>query len=208
MKRRNWLFLVLCLLTGSALAGEPQDEKKVRALVEAAVKAAGGATKLPKILHWRETYYLTPDPADKGTPREAYLNLPTQWFQDGKDIAAGNPDRTEKTYLVWVWTLGPLLDKDSKLALLPTVIFNNKPIRGLRISRAGQNDIDIYFDARTNKLARIDWRAFQIDFDDWRETQGFKYPVKAFVRFKDGKLHLRNEFHVLEVLKALPNGLR
>lgn len=207
MKKLALMFMFLAFTLTSS-ADNAKDEAKVKALVKAAVKAAGGEKKIPRILHWKETYYLTPDPAEKGTPREAYLDLPKAWYQDGKNIAEGNPDRTEKTYLVWVWTLGPLLDKETKLTLLPDSKVANKPIKGLRITRKDQKDIDIYFDAKTSALARIDWRDFQIDFEDWRETAGFKYPVKANVRFKDGRLHLRNEFHVLEVLKELPKGLK
>ena len=57
-------------------------------------------------------------------------------------------------------------------------------------------------------MARIDWRQYQIDFDDWKEANGFKYPAKAFVRLKDGKLHLRTEFQVLDVLAELPKDLK
>jgi len=104
---------------------------------------------LPKFLHWKETYFTSPDPAAKGTAREAIIAPPLAWYQSGKNIAAGNADRTEKTYLVWVWTLAPLLEKDSKLKLLPDAKLGDKPIKGVRLSREGQKDIDLYFDAES-----------------------------------------------------------
>ena len=172
----------------------------------AAVKAAGGAEKLPKIIRWKETYFTSE--TGKGTPREAIVAMPDAWFQDGKNIAAGNADRTEKAYLVWVWTLAPLLDKESKLQLLPDSKLGAARIVGLRLSRDKQKDIDLYFEAETKRLARIDWRAYQVDFADWKDADGFKYPAKSFVRQKTGALHLRTEFQLVEVLKELPAGLK
>jgi len=179
-----------------------------RKLVDSAVAVAGGADKLPRIFRWKETYFVGPSTAAKGEPREAILVPPNQWYQAGKDIAAGNQDRTEKTYLVWVWTLAPLLDPESKLKALPDAKLGDKMIKGVRLTREKQKDIDVYFEAESSKLARIDWRDYQIDFADWKESAGFKYPAKSFVRFKDGLLHLRTEFQVLEVLLELPKDLK
>ncbi|MFO0825717.1 MAG: hypothetical protein U0792_21780 [Gemmataceae bacterium] len=200
--------VLLCVLAVWALTSSPGFAADPKDLAEAAVKAAGGVDKLPKIIHWKETYFFGEKPGDKGTQREAFVAPPLAWYQNGRDIAAGNPDRTEKAYLVWVWTLAPLLDKDTTLKLLPDSTLNDKPIKGLRISREKQKDIDVYFHADTKQLARIDWRNYQIDFADWKEAEGFKFPAKAFVRRKDGKLHLRTEFQVLEVLKELPKELK
>ncbi|MGL4461721.1 MAG: hypothetical protein ACRC1K_06160 [Planctomycetia bacterium] len=179
-----------------------------RELAEAAVKAAGGASALPKIVHWKETFHFSENPDDKGTKREALVAFPSSWYQDGKDIAAGDADRTEKAYLVWVWTLGPLLDENSKLKMLPAATLGDQPIVGLRLTRDKQKDIDLYFHAKTYRLARIDWRTYRIDFADWKEADGFTYPTKAFVRQMDGSLYLRTEFQLFETLKELPKGLR
>ena len=67
---------------------------------------------------------------------------------------------------------------------------------------------DVCFDKQTKRLARIDWRACQIDVDDWKETDGFRYPAKSFVRRKDGSLHLRTEFLLLGRLPELPKKLK
>lgn len=183
-------------------ADEAQD------LAEAAVKAAGGANTLPKIVHWKETYYVGADSKAPGTTREAFVAFPSAWYQSGKDIAAGNADRTEKAYLVWVWTLAPLLDKDSKLKVLPAGKLGDKPILGLRLTREKQKDIDLYFHEKTHRLACIDWRAYRIDFDDWKEVDGFSYPAKSYVRHANGTLHLRTEFQLFEVLTELPAVIR
>ena len=200
--------LVLICATSGILASSPvvrADE--AHDLAEAAVKAAGGTSKLPKIVRWKETFSGA-DPKIKGTEREAVVAFPSAWYQNGKDIAAGNADRTEKAYLVWVWTLAPLLEKDSKLKVLPAAKLGAKPIVGLRITRDKQKDIDLYFHEKTHRLARIDWRAYRIDFDDWKVVDGFSYPAKSYVRYTDGNLYLRTEFQLFEILKELPKELR
>lgn len=201
------LLVLFCGMSGFLVRSPAAMADEAQELAEAAVKAAGGASKLPKIVRWKETYYGA-DPKIQGTAREAIVAFPSAWYQNGKDIAAGNADRTEKAYLVWVWTLAPLLEKDSKLKALPAAKLGDKPITGLRLTRDKQKDIDLYFHEKTHRLARIDWRAYRIDFDEWKEADGFFYPAKSFVRYTDGNLFLRTEFQSFEILKELPKELR
>ena len=201
------LLAVACAMPGFLVWSPAVRADGAQDLAEAAVKAAGGASKLPNIVHWKETFYGA-DPKAEGTDREAVVAFPSAWYQNGKDIAAGNADRTEKAYLVWVWTLAPLLEKDSKLKVLPAAKLGDKPIVGLRLTRDKQKDIDLYFHEKTHRLARIDWREYRIDFDDWKGADGFSYPAKSFVRCTDGNLYLRTEFRLFEILKELPIELR
>ena len=200
----------VCGLTAALMLmlspGVQADE--IADLVAAAVKAAGGADKLPKVLHWKEVYFIGAAPDAKGTPRDAWLAFPDAWYQNRVNIAAGNADRTDKAWLAWVWSLGALTDPGTKLSALPDSRLKDRLIKGLRVSRENRKDIDIYFDADDHKLARIDWRAYQIDFSDWKEANGFKYPAEAFVRRKDGSLHLRTVFQSLEVVPELPADLK
>ena len=201
------LLTIICAMSGFLVWSPAVIADEAQVLAEAAVKAAGGAGKLPKIVHWKETYFVA-DPKAKGVEREAIVAFPSAWYQNGKDIAAGNADRTEKAYLVWVWSLAPLLEKDSKLKVLPAAKLGDKPIVGLRLIRDKQKDIDLYFFEKTHRLARIDWRAYRIDFEDWKEVDGFSYPAKSYVRYIDGNLKLRTEFQLFEILKELPKELR
>ena len=201
------LLTLVCAMSGFLVWSPSVRADEAQGLAEAAVKAAGGASKLPKIVHWKETFYGA-DPKIGGTEREAIVAFPSAWYQNGKDIAAGNTDRTETAYLVWVWTLAPLLEKDSKLKVLPAARLGDKPIVGLRLTRDKQKDVDLYFHEKTHRLARIDWRAYRIDFDDWKEANGFSYPAKSYVRYTDGNLYLRTEFQLFEILEELPKELR
>jgi len=208
------LFLRQCFLASAAIAAcfsvarvyaEAPGESP-RELAKLAIAAAGGVDHLPVVLHWKETWSL----GETGSlnPREAYIVPPHAWYQDGRNIAEGNPDRTEKAYLVWVWTLAPLADADTKLTWLPEVEFSGKTLQGLRVQRDKQPDIDLYFDRTTHRLSALDWRAFRVDFSDWKETDGYHYASKANVRFKsDGRLHLKTEFQTFEKREKLPPGV-
>lgn len=182
------LAILFCGLSLSTFAGDVN----VQELAKAAVQAAGGLEKIPQHFAWKEEFYL--GASDKPHPRIAVLHPPSQWLQNGKDIAEGNRDRTEKTYLASVWTLRPLLEADSKLTPLPDIQVDGKPAEGLKLSREKQADISLYFFKDSHALARIDWRTFQIFFDAWTEKDGFKYPSKAFVKFADGKPHISTVF--------------
>jgi len=191
-------FLPLALL---ALAS-PQDSAKVQAIVEKAVAAHGGADKLLRTFRWKEKYYL--GEAKDGTVRNASLQPPEVWWNGSKDIAAGNADRSDKTYLVGAWTLVPLLEKDSKLSLLPDLEVGGKAVSGIKLSREGRRDLSLYFERETGRLARIDWRTYHVTFENWKEHDGVRYPAKAVVRNQDGSVHLWTEFLELERLKSLP----
>ena len=191
--------LAIAVVLWGAGAARADDAEKTQALVEKAVKAAGGKEKLLRAFRWKERYVI--GEGKDGTIREATLRPPDGWFKGATNIASGNADRSDKTYLVWAWTLAPLLEKDSKLTLLPDVQVDGKPAAGLRLTRIDRRDLSLYFDAESGRLARIDWRTYQITFDDWKEADGARYPAKAFVKNKDGSLHLRTEFLELERLK-------
>lgn len=192
--------LLACL--GLLLLAAPDDAEKTRALVEKAVRAHGGQDALLRTFRWKERYFI--GDSKNGTERSANLVPPDAWWQGKTNIADGNPDRGEKTYLVWAWTLVPLLDKDSRLALLPGETVDGKPAAGLLLRRDKRPDLSLYFDVESGRLARIDWRAYRITFADWKEADGARYPSQAFVRRKDGSLHLRTEFLELERVKAAP----
>ena len=208
MRLRQWLIagiaIVANLSVALTLADEPTDA--TQELAKAAIAAAGGVDHLPQVVHWKETWSL--GETGSPNPREAYIVPPNAWYQDGRNIAEGNPDRTEKAYLVWVWTLAPLVDADTTLTLLPEVELSGQTLPGLRVQRDKQPDIDLYFDRTSHRLAAIDWRTYRVDFSDWKETDGYHYASKANVRFKsDGRLHLKTEFQTFEKLEMLPPGV-
>lgn len=198
----RWIGLLLAVVvlfentTARAQITDPQE------LAKKAVEAAGGADKLPKALRWSETWFLGTDPTPH--PRDALIGPPKTWIQNGTNIADGNADRTEKTYLVWAWTLAPLIEKDSRFTILPERKVADRPADGLKLERDDGPPIELYFDRETHRLAMVCWRKYDIDFAEWKEVDGFHYPSKAFVRRKDGTLHLWTEFKKFEKLEKLP----
>lgn len=189
------------LIMFSAIA-HGEEAARVKETVDKAIKAVGGKDKLLTHFRWKEKYYI--GESKDGVLREATITPPDHWWQGETDIAKGNPDRSEKTYLVWVWTLAPLNDEGSKLTPLPGITVNEMPCAGIRLSRKDRPDINLYFDNTTGLLAQIDWRTYHIHFSDWKEVDGVKYPSQVFVHKKDGTLHLRTEFLEMERVNATP----
>jgi len=189
-------------LLAFAVLAWPQDADSVKAIVDKAVVAHGGADHLLRNFRWKEKYYI--GDANDGTLRSAELAPPELWWDGKKDIAAGNADRTDKTYLVWAWTLVPLLDKASTLSPLPDLEVDGKPAAGIKLVREGRREISLYFDRASGRLARMDWRSYHVTFENWKVVDGANYPAKAVVRNKDGSVHLWTEFLELERLKARP----
>jgi len=196
-------FLALSVVAPIA---EADENTAVKAIADKAIKAVGGEDKLLRIFRWKERYYI--GESKTGTIREAILQPPDHWWQAKTDIAKNDPNRLDKTHLVEAWTLVPLTSKESKLTLLPEIKVDDKPAVGIRLSRKGKTDLNLYFDKDSGLLARIDWRTYHVTFSDWKEADGVKYPSKAFVRTKEGKLHVWTEFLELERLKSRPDGLK
>ncbi len=203
MRMLSGTLAVLALLASCAAA---EETPAVKAVKDRALQAAGGTKKVPKIVHWKERWYL--GDSQEGNDREAIIRFPDAWFQDGKNIAKDNADRTEKAYMVGVWALYQLVDPATKLTSLPELKVKQRPADGLRVSHAGQKDIDLYFDRETGQLARMDWRKYQVFFENWREADGYRYPAKSSVYLEDGTLYLWTEFLEFERLSELPAGLQ
>ena len=70
--------------------------------------------------------------------------------------------------------------------------------------RENRREISLYFDKESGRLARIDWRAYHVTFENWTEHDGARYPAKATVWKKDETVHLWTEFLELERLKEPP----
>ena len=120
----KWMAFVVILSFSST-----GDDEAVRAIVEKAVRAHGGPESLLRAFRWKERYFI--GDSKEGTLRDAVLQPPDSWWQGNTNIAERNADRSEKTYLVWAWTLVPLLEKDSRLSLLPEALVDGRPAAGL-----------------------------------------------------------------------------
>ncbi|MBL9083718.1 MAG: hypothetical protein JNK76_18015 [Planctomycetales bacterium] len=189
-------------IAAPTLAAEPDAP----ALVKQVVAAAGGEEKLLKLFRVRERLNVSPDPEKKPNERTTVIEPPKHWW-------AGKRDRVKESkepaiFLVWGWTLGALVDPESKIEAIADVTDDGRPARGLRVSGTITPAMDLYFDAETHLLVRIDWRSDIHRFSKFQEHDGAKYPAKCIGYKKStGKPWYFTE--VLEVtrLDKLPEGL-
>jgi hypothetical protein len=184
-------------------AADP-DPKEVVAKV---VKAAGGEDKLLKLFRIKEKLVMGEDPKGKATDRVSVLEPPTYWWMGKKERV--KDEKEPATFLVWAWTLGAITDKSSTLQVLPDLEDDGAKLKGLRVSQSITPAMDLYFDPKTYRLTRIDWRTDTHRFSEWKEHDGVSYPARCVgYKTKSGKAWYHSEIVELERLKELPDGLK
>jgi hypothetical protein len=182
---------------------------EARALVQTAVKAAGGEDKLPDYFMFKDRVLLGETDTGFGTKRESVVDAPGHWWLKA---ASGYKERSGEpaNFLVWAWTLRALTDAASTIEVIPDVKDGGAELWGLRVSGSVTPAMDLYFTRTENLLARIDWRSDIHRFSDWRSTAGgFKYPARVVGHKKaTGKIWYFDEVLEVTPLKELPEQLR
>jgi sulfatase modifying factor 1 len=194
--------------TARESAARDADEKaKTAEIVKRVVKAAGGEDKKLKLFQIKESLNLRADPKAKGFERVSVMEPPYHWW-------VGTNDRVVKesepaVFLVWAWSLGALTDPKSKLAMLPDIEDGDRNAFGLRVSGTIDPPMDVYFDAKENRLLRIDWRADYYRFSELKELDGLKYPSRTigYKKKAEGEPWFHSDILEVTRLKELPKGL-
>jgi len=193
----------LIFLSATAYAAEPDPVMMVPKIIE----AAGGKDKLLTQFRIKERLAVSADPLAKGNERVSVLVPPTHWWLGKRERVA--QDKEPATFLVWAWTLGILVEPKTKLAAIPGIMEGDNPAYGMRVSETVEPTMDMYFDQKTNRLVRIDWRGDSHKFSDWKETNGIGYPARCIgLKKSTGKQWYQTEILELEPLKDLPEGLK
>jgi hypothetical protein len=233
--RRRWLLtLPVCASLIAARPAPAQDE--ARALLERAIKAQGGADKLSKLRTSRTrsrgkielaggiefTQELTvqmPDKLREVTESDVNgMQVKTVTVVNGARAALQVNGKKEvlddrlKTALreafefVQVARLVPLRDRAYTLSPLGEVQVNDRPAVGLRVSRKGMRDTNLYFDKETGLLAKVERRTVDLlsgkevteerILTEYKKVNGLPVPGRVTVQH-DGRPFLTVE--VLEV---------
>jgi hypothetical protein len=182
------------------------DDPQVQAIVEKAVQAGGGSDKLLVQFRMKERYSsgAVPPPVEKWAGRESVLEAPKYWWVGGKD-RAGEPAK----FVVWAWTLGILTDSSTTLQTLPAVTDGQQMLVGLRAGKTVEPALDLYFDATSMRLVRVDWRDDIYRFSEWREHDGAGYFAKTAIWKKQAaQPWFHHEVTELQRLQELPAGLQ
>lgn len=183
-----WLVLGLLLGTAGPLAAQPD----LRAILDRAVQAHGGAERLSKLraletrgrglLHLGDLVPFT---------TESFIQMPDQMKTtlsmtlDGKAISSVqvlNRDRAwsringqtrefddvpvnelrEQLYADRIGTLVVLREPGFELVPLPEVPVRGRPADGIRVRSRGHRDVDLFFDRETGLLIRTQTRAIDL----------------------------------------------
>lgn len=172
------------------------------AIVESAVKAAGGKDKLLVSFRVKERLALGSDLEAKGGERVSVLQPPGHWYVGKKNRVT--EEKEPAVMLAWAWTLRAFLDPASKLEAIPPADGRV----GVRIRGSIEPPMDVWFDEKERRLAAIDWRKDRHVFSEWKELDGLQYPSRVVGHKPDGKIWYHTRIVELTRLDDLPDGLK
>jgi hypothetical protein len=122
-----------------------------------------------------------------------------------KDMSADElAEEKDDLYARWVSSLVPLKDKAFKLAPLGEVKIDDKAATGVRVSREGKRDVNLYFDNGTGMLVKTEHQVKDVAgggdkevlqetyFSDFKDFKGAKYPTKFTIK-REGKLYVEGD---------------
>ena len=198
------LLILLGIACTASIQAQTSDPKP---LVNKAVAAVGGVDRILKLFRIKEVYHFgdSPEPpaGKKRSTRESVIDPPRYWW-------IGTKERAEEPakYDVWAWTLGILVDPQSKVEVIPDITDEGKTAYGLRVSGTVTPAMDLYFARDSDLLLRLDWRSDFYRFSEWKEHDEVKYASKTVIFKKaGGKPWFFHEVTQVERLSGLPEGL-
>jgi len=203
MRWSLWLCVGLLLACGSTALSQDAPAPE---LIQDILKAAGGAEKLPTLFRIQEKLILGENPNGSGSKRTTILEPPKHWWQGKRDRVV--QEKEPAIFLVWAWTLRPLVDPQSKLATAPETTVADRPAVGITISQTIDPPLTMYFDRETKRLVRLDWRKDQNVLSDWKEADGFHYPARCTGIRANGRAWYHTEILSFERLSELPPELK
>jgi hypothetical protein len=175
-----------------------------RSVADKIVASHGGADKLLRTFTFTEVYLLAGK--DKGTERTSTLQPPNVWYV-GKRERVSEENKGGVCHDVWMWTLAPLVDSKTKLEALPDATIEGKAAHGLKVTSSIEPPMNVFFDAATDDLVKIEWKGEQFLFSAPMVVDGTRVPSKCVLIGKTGKERMRTELKKIERLQALPAEL-
>jgi hypothetical protein len=238
---------VLCVLAAAAGLARADDKADAQALLDRAIKAAGGEANLKKFqgsvskgkgtLHeggfkvTGEWYFQAPDRVrsvyefDDGQGQKikvlSVVNADKGWSRTGDgetDALEGDAlkEEQEEAYENWLTTLTPLKDKAFQLTALSEVKVGDRPALGLKVTRAGHGDVELYFDKENALLVKLARKAKDIMadkdvkqeafFSNYKNVQGIMQPMKIEIK-RDGQAYFDVEMSEIKFSEKLDDGL-
>ncbi len=175
-----------------------------KVLADKIVASHGGADKLLRTFTFTEVYLLAGK--DKGTERTSTLQPPNLWYV-GKTERVSEQNKGGVCHDVWMWTLAPLVDPKTKLEPLPDATIEGKSAHALKVSGSIEPPMNVFFDAATDDLVKIEWKGEQFFFSTPMEVDRTRVPSKCVLVGKTGKERMRTELKKIERLADLPSDV-
>ena len=241
---RRWLLLLaggLFLVP----AGMARGQDDVRSILDRAIKAHGGEEKLAKYRAGRvktkgrielgggvefteEVAYQAPDKLREALDLEVNgekVKVVTV-INGGKAAITVNGKKLplndklkealrDSAQLLQMARLLPLRGKGFDLAPLGEVKVNDRPAVGIRVSRQGARDVNLYFDKKTGLLTKVERRAVdpmsgqefteERIIKEYQKVDGIAAPKRAVMR-RDGERFLDAEVVEVQHLEAIDDG--
>jgi hypothetical protein len=192
--------LFILLTTCAALAADSD----AGTLAGKIVASHGGADKLLRTFTFTEVYLLAGK--DKGTERTSVIQPPNLWYVGKRERVSGE-NKGGVCHDVWMWTLAPLVDTKTKLESLPDATIEGKAAHALKVSGSIEPPMNVFFDAVTDDLVKIEWKGELFLFSTPVAVDGTRVPSKCVLIGKTGKERMRTELKKIERLSALPAEL-
>lgn len=242
MRQRTSAFLAIGLVLTVPVLARADDNADARALVNKAIKAHGGdklakfsasTVKLKGTVHaMGQAIPFTGEVNTHGADRQKVeieasvgaekfrviniLNGDKGWSRMGEDTKELDKDTLanakSQAYGAWVATLVPLKDKAFTLATVGEFKLEKRTALGIKVSRKGHKEVDLYFDKETGLLVKSESRVRdegsgqevteETFYDGYKEVQGTKQAMKFTIK-RDGKLFLEAEATEVELAEKL-----
>ncbi len=192
-------FIFITALLHTSLLG--QD---AAALAQKIVASHGGPSALLHTFTFTEIYRIAG--REKSVERTSTLQPPHLWYV-GKTERVSEENKGGVCHDVWMWTLAPLIDPATKLEFLPDTTVDGKSAHGLKVSGSIKPAMNVFFDAATDDLLKIEWKGEQFFFSAPMLVDGTRVPSQCVLLGKNGKERMRTELKKIERLAALPSAL-
>lgn len=204
MKYRTITLCVFFLLIFGVAAADDSATN----LAEEAVLAAGGAEKISVRFRLRDNLSVGKDPDKAKIERLTYVEAPAYWRIKKMGKWVERTDEPAK-WLVWGWTLGPLVDSDSIITSIAGVEEGGKTSLALQVTDSVEPAMDLHFDPDTKALVRIDWDDEIARFSEWTDFGGYRLPATCdgFRRKSNAPWYFCDILEV-EVVEEIPAEVR
>jgi hypothetical protein len=225
----------------AARGDEGADQARLRAVLEKGISAHGGRDKLAKLKAYRirirgsaevngatvrftaesviqlpAQYRVKVQVGDENEPLLRVINGDKAWQRVGGQTEELKDEQLAEIragmHLIYVRSLLPLLNgKAYRLSPLGEIQISDRPVVGIKVTKKGEKDIDLYFDKVNGLLVKsmrwgVGFNQKEINLEtfyrDFKEIDGLRQPM-TFLLHHDGKSYMRQEVTDLQFVDRL-----